>query len=365
MHTIVARNVNDAYRAGLTYLTQYGFPVASRVGPVIRALGPVTTVYRDPCERVLFSAQRNANPFFHLFEALWMLNGQNDVETLDHILPSFKQFSDDGQTYHGAYGYRWRHWPSRPWTVEQDFDQLKRIIAILRRNPDDRRAVLAMWDPVRDLDHVSNDIPCNDLIKFEIVQYALTMQVYNRSNDVVLGCYGANAVHMSILQEYIAAMVGVAVGTYFQISGNYHAYLEAPYALDSYVPFRDSNPPNPYEHAPGDSGTPIQPYPLVNDPVAFDEELALVMRMIHSRTYHRMPVRVKNRFFERVAQPMYRAFIMYKEHSIDHAIQFLADSQTESGFDIDWLVAGQQWLNRIAEKRNARRATISPREDVR
>ena len=50
------------------------------------------------------------------------------------------------------------------------------------------------------------------------------MTVCNRSNDMLWGAYGANAVHMSMLQEYMALMIGVEVGVYTQISDSFHVY---------------------------------------------------------------------------------------------------------------------------------------------
>ena len=41
----------------------------------------------------------------------------------------------------------------------------------------------------------------------------LQMTVHCRSNDIIWGTYGANAVHFSILQEYVAARIGVDLGT--------------------------------------------------------------------------------------------------------------------------------------------------------
>ena len=43
---------------------------------------------------------------------------------------------------------------------------------------------------------------------------------------MIWGAYGANAVHMSILLEYMAARIDCAVGTYYQFSNNLHAYVD-------------------------------------------------------------------------------------------------------------------------------------------
>jgi len=52
------------------------------------------------------------------------------------------------------------------------------------------------------------------------------MVVFNRSNDMVWGCYGANAVHFSFLHEFIGRSTGLPLGTYTQVSVNLHAYID-------------------------------------------------------------------------------------------------------------------------------------------
>jgi thymidylate synthase len=54
----------------------------------------------------------------------------------------------------------------------------------------------------------------------------LDLTVLCRSNDVVWGAYGANAVHFSVLQEYLAGRIGVDVGVMYQFSNNYHGYVD-------------------------------------------------------------------------------------------------------------------------------------------
>jgi hypothetical protein len=109
MHVIRARNVNDAFSQALGYLEKYGIRRDSRNGPVLLSPEPVTTVYSHPLERVLFWSERDANPFFHLYEALYFLAGRNEVEPLARYAKQMREYSDDGEIFHGSYGYRWRH----------------------------------------------------------------------------------------------------------------------------------------------------------------------------------------------------------------------------------------------------------------
>lgn len=222
VHTIQARNVNDALISALWRLRVGGrmFKATSRNGEVLVFDAPVVTTYMHPQERVLFSSERDANPFFHLMEALWMLAGRDDLAFPHYFNSKFDRFSDDGKTIYGAYGWRWRG--------GFGFDQLGAIATLLRAEPTSRRAVLTMWSPVKDL-HCGlkkADIPCNTTAYFQVIDGALNMTVCCRSNDILWGAYGANAVHFSVLQEYMAAAIGVGIGPYVQFSNNLHIYTD-------------------------------------------------------------------------------------------------------------------------------------------
>lgn len=185
MHVITARNVNDALYQGINYLSRVGISRDSRNGPVKVSPIPVTTVYMQPLERVLFWKDRDANPFFHLYESLWMLAGRNDVTPLVKYAKQMHQYSDDGKTLHGAYGYRWRHAFGR--------DQLALITDALKKNRDDRRQVLQMWDARQDLGRVGKDLPCNTIATFQInTDGELDLTVFCRSNDIIWGCLAAD-----------------------------------------------------------------------------------------------------------------------------------------------------------------------------
>lgn len=219
MLIIHARNVNDAYYEATWKIAVQGVMEDSRNGKVLVNPGPVMTSYERPWERMLFDPKRDANPYFHVMEAMWMLAGYNQTAPLEFFNKTFNQFNDNGVRMNGAYGHRWRH--------HFDHDQLKWIIAHLRDEPNSRRAVLGMWDPASDpqsIDRGSKDVPCNTHIYFRNEAGKLDMTVCCRSNDIVWGCYGANAVHMSYLQEFIAQALGWPIGRYYQLSNNWHMY---------------------------------------------------------------------------------------------------------------------------------------------
>lgn len=223
MKVITVKNVNYALSEALWWLKVAGVVSDSRNGPVLMSPVPVTTCYTYPMERVLFSQLRDANPFFHHMEFIWMLGGHNDVAFPSRYAKQIIEYSDGGIILYGAYGHRWRNIYAH--------DQLLKIIEMLRKDTSTRRIVLSMWDGGRDLwaaDEGSLDVPCNTHIYFSAPHGALDMLVCCRSNDVVWGAYGANAVHFSMLQQFVAEAAGLSVGVYRQMSNNLHIYTDRP-----------------------------------------------------------------------------------------------------------------------------------------
>lgn len=220
MITLKVRNVNHALPRALAMLRDDGKRIAPRGQPTLEMSEPVATCYTCPEEMVLFDQQRDANPFFHFFEALWILAGRRDVEFLAHFNKRMADYSDDGSTFHAPYGYRLRE--------GFGFDQIETAIEKLAQSPDTRQVVLSIWDPAQDY-LPSKDIPCNDMLMFKVRDGELRMLVANRSNDAVWGAYGANVVQFSTLQVYMARRLGVPVGTYTQVSDSFHVYDDNPF----------------------------------------------------------------------------------------------------------------------------------------
>lgn len=327
MDVIAVRNVHDALPEGLLCLRHKGSPRSSRNGPVLVAQGPVSTVYAQPNERVMFWPVRDANPFFHLLEALWMLAGRMDVAYPAALVKRMREFSDGGTTLHGAYGARWRAWFG--------FDQIRTIADRLRRDPDDRRSVLTMWDPAQDLDRNGKDIPCNTHAYVSVNNEGhLDMTVCCRSNDIIWGAYGSNAVHFSMLQELFAAWVERPVGRLTQVSNNYHAYIEQ-YQKISNLCDEVRDPVYRMERNPYSLGS-LKPFPLVaRDPEEWLEQC-------EGFVSGGMPTEDSEPFFYRVAEPMRRAYLAHKRHDTDEAIEILNTDCAAT----DWRRAGVEWLSR-------------------
>ena len=261
MQSINARGVSEALYLAKQGIESSGVEVQTRNGAALEFPTPVTTTYTHSRERVLFYHERDANPYFHLMESLWMLAGRNDVDWISQFNGRMNTYSDDGVTFHGAYGYRWRNWFGK--------DQLQKALFRLSTYPNDRRVVVGMWDPRQDLVETNDgkDYPCNTQIMFWERDEDLHMTVCNRSNDMIWGAFGANAVHMSVLLEYMAGMLGYGIGNYYQFSNNLHAYVDVLKKLDGMQPQYE-----PYLTL-GEDGLKYTPPALIDEPSTFDQEL--------------------------------------------------------------------------------------------
>lgn len=339
MHVIRARNVNHAYCQGITYLRQHGQHAKSRAGDVLQAVLPVTTVYTHPMERVLFVHDRNANPIFHVMEALWMLAGRKDATWLDQFVSDFSaRFAEPDGMQHGAYGFRWRRHFDLAGGGEEPLDQLEAVITALRQNKSDRRVVIQMWDPMADLRADKKDVPCNLNVTPRIVNGCLDITVMCRSNDAIYGAYGANAVHFSVLQEYLAAKIGVKVGTYYQISNNFHLYTDVLYKIHKY-----GTPPShdwQYEYRA------VAPTSVVTNPTTFDQELQHFM----AAPSNMEPSDFTNEFFRDIAIPMLTANDWRKRGELDKALGACANMSQYS----DWRFATESWLKHLKAKKEKR-----------
>jgi hypothetical protein len=154
-------------------------------------------------------------------EALAMLTGFNSAPFLSFFAGNMMNYSDNGRTYNAFYGERL---VNGKWG-----NQLHAVIRLLSKDPDSRQAVAQMWDPA-DLEKMTKDKACNMSLIFEVDQHGrLCMTSFNRSNDAIWGIVtGANVVHLSMFQEYVACALGREIGSWTHVSNNLHIYTEQP-----------------------------------------------------------------------------------------------------------------------------------------
>lgn len=166
-----ARTAEQAWRARLLDVLECGYEVAPRGLPTLERLHPPPMVFS--LERpVVVCPERKLNRQFMVTEPLLALSGDNRVSSLAPYIKGMRKYSDDGETFRGAYG---------PMIV----DQLPWCVDQLLADRDTRQSVLTIWRP---RPGPSKDVPCCVSMGFNIRNGYFNALVHMRASDVWLGC---------------------------------------------------------------------------------------------------------------------------------------------------------------------------------
>jgi thymidylate synthase len=317
---LVYHDVNQAYSEIQFIKEQFGLWEETRNGKAFVFQAPVIVEHTMPYRRVLFDPARNANPFFHYMEAIWMLTGGQDVKFPALFAKNIKNYSDDGWTLFGAYGHRW--------VYHFEDNQIEGIIEMLKKDPNTRRAVIGMWDPTFDLGAATKDLPCNTHIYFRVMGGRLTMTVCNRSNDLVWGMLGSNIVHFSILQEYIANACDLPIGSLYQFTNNLHVY-EGWTEEDKFTYHEDMW----YTQQ-----ATIPRLPFSPDNLIIAEAADFCENLLESQ--------YTCKILKFNAVPMLQAWSSYKADDLNLALHY-----AKKVYDADWQRACVEWLERVVAKK--------------
>jgi thymidylate synthase len=209
-------SMSDLWRAAAEYVQTFGTPCAPREQRTREVLFWAAKL-ADPRRRLLDLPSRVLNPFFLVGEWLWILRGSDRLEHIAYYLARMRRYSDDGVVLRGAYGPRLfgRH-PS------QGVNQIASVLEKLRRDADSRQAVVQVYLPQCDW-VPSRDVPCLCQIQFFLRNQRLHAIATMRSQDLFRGMpYDIG--WLTLLQEYLASELGVALGTYAHVCGSLHIY---------------------------------------------------------------------------------------------------------------------------------------------
>ena len=172
------------------------------------------------------------------------------------------------------------------------------------------------------------------------VEGELNMTVCCRSNDLVWGLGGANAVHFPFLMEYMAGCIGCPVGTYTHLSNNFHAYLKTLEKVEALADVANSadlsGTPDPYAQGV------VEPFPLFTGvtPDEFDRELSI---FIEQRGVP--PMGGKSAFLKHVAAPIALSNMIFRTTEALNRREQARDQATECRAS-DWRTAAVAWYER-------------------
>ena len=192
------------------WVMNYGEEVSPRGIKTKEILGAQITL-KDPMMSMPIGIGRGLNPAIGVAEACQLIAGESHPDLMVSKFPNFKQFTNGGTWFHGAYGPRIK-------------PQIQKVVKTLHADPYSRQALMTIWDPMYDgWADDTKDTPCTISLQFFIRNNRLHMVTYMRSNDVWWGL-AYDAYQFTMLQCQIAELLGCRMGEYHHHVGSLHLY---------------------------------------------------------------------------------------------------------------------------------------------
>jgi thymidylate synthase len=203
-------NIDELYKAVIEEVTTRPEYTVSPRGMDIKEITNTTLVLTNPRKCLVTNSARKMNYAFAVMEKMQYLTGDSEPNRLGFYNSNFMNYRNKYGFFDGDYGPRMQYW-------------LPYIYNLLKVDPDSRQAVMTIYG-VQDR-HETKDVPCTIMHHYMLRNGKLNLTVYMRSCDILWGLpYDANG--FCFIQEFMAAALGVEMGTYTHIVGSLHSYNE-------------------------------------------------------------------------------------------------------------------------------------------
>lgn len=165
-----------------------------------------------------------------IHELLWFLKGDTNIEYLQkNGVKIWNAWADEKGDLGPVYGAQWRNWNN------EGIDQITEVVHQIKTNPDDRRMIVAAWNPSvlpQSGKTFSENIasgkaalpPCHAWFQFYVSNGKLSCQLYQRSADIFLGV-PFNIASYSLLTMMVAQVTNLIPGEFVHTFGDAHIYL--------------------------------------------------------------------------------------------------------------------------------------------
>ncbi|MFB9053278.1 thymidylate synthase [Formosa undariae] len=223
MH-IKEKTLDDLLNRVFTELLKQPFDIVPTKGASSEIFGCLIEL-QNPRARLSIT-ETKGKAFSSLGELLWYLSKTNALKYIKYYIPQYVKSSDDNETIYGGYG-------PRLFKKDGHINQVENVIAILRKKPSSRRAVIQLFD-AKDLIDQHKDIPCTTTLQFTIRKDKLIMMTSMRSNDAFLGL-SHDIFCFTMLQEIIATTLGIEIGSYYHTVGSLHLYKKNKKNAEKYL----------------------------------------------------------------------------------------------------------------------------------
>lgn len=153
-----------------------------------------------------------------IHELLWFLKGDTNIGYLkDNKVSIWDEWADANGDLGPVYGKQWRAWEGPKGQV----DQITRAVEAIKNTPLSRRIVVIAFNPA-DLPEVAPPA-CHTLFQFYVAGDKLSLQLYQRSADLMLGV-PFNIASYALLLMMVAQVTGLKAHEFVHTFGDLHIY---------------------------------------------------------------------------------------------------------------------------------------------
>jgi thymidylate synthase len=218
-YLISGDSADEVWKKAFSLVIDEGEKDDSRAGACIELLN-VSLFVETPSKRWVQSRYPRISPAFAVAEVFWILSGSNCARFINFWNPALPRFSGNVSKYHGAYGYRLRHYFGS--------DQILNAYHALASNCQSRQVVMNIYSCRSDFPNdegrpAAADIPCNICSMLKVRDGKLHWSQILRSNDLIFGV-PYNFIQFTTIQEIMAGWLGCDVGGYSHYTHSLHVY---------------------------------------------------------------------------------------------------------------------------------------------
>jgi len=210
-------SLDEAFLATINVLLRQGRISAPRDLPTLEVV-PFAFSITDPRRRYVSVPERRWSIAYAIAELVWHLRGSGVVDEIAFYAQRWRKIAHGRDAITGScYGSRvFKAAPGRP-------SQWETALALLRKDPATRRAVLYFPAPDADPLDPSADIACALSLQFILRGGRLDAICTMRSNDAMLGM-PYDVFLFTMMQEMAAVKLGSELGSYHHQMASVHLY---------------------------------------------------------------------------------------------------------------------------------------------
>jgi thymidylate synthase len=154
-----------------------------------------------------------------IYELLWFLRGDTNITYLtERGVSIWNEWADPSGELGPVYGKQWRRWETARGNT---IDQISQVVSAIRANPYSRRHLVVAYNP-GDLPEVAPPA-CHTLFQFYVSHGKLSLQLYQRSADLMLGV-PFNIASYALLLMMVAQVTGLQPFEFVHTFGDLHIY---------------------------------------------------------------------------------------------------------------------------------------------